>query len=162
MARPRDPQLPLFFARPRKRRGGLEEHACEDLLARLRADAARVVERFKIKQPYRIEPDRPDARSRYGLCHDDGLILVRLVNVRTGRPLKYSALIDTVVHELAHLRYMDHGQRWESLYDRMLAWARAEGIYEPRPPSPPKPEPPPKPQAPAQLALFLTRIRHRP
>jgi hypothetical protein len=155
MPRRKDPQLPFRFARPGRRRGGLDEEACEELLGRLRADAARVAERFKIRKPFRLDADRPDARSRYGICHDDGLILVRLVNVRTGKPLKYSALVDTVVHELSHLRYMDHGQRWESLYDRMLAWARAEGIYEPRPVAPPWPPSQPEPEARPSPQLVL-------
>jgi hypothetical protein len=61
-----------------------------------------------------------------------------------------------VVHELAHLRHMDHGPRWEALYDRMLAWCRREGIYAPQPRRSPvsaisaaRP-----PRQPAQLALF--------
>jgi hypothetical protein len=97
----------------------------------LRRDAARVAEHFRLPS-FDLDADRPDTGDRYGLCHDDGRIRVRLVNVATGRPLKYSALIDTVVHELAHLRHMDHGPAWETLYQRMLAWCRAEGIYRPR------------------------------
>jgi hypothetical protein len=100
-------------------------------MERLRTDAHRVAARFHLPQ-FDLDADRASAHERYGLCYDDGRIRVRLVHATTGRPLKYSALVDTVVHELAHLRYMDHGARWQSLYERMLAWCRDEGIYAPR------------------------------
>jgi hypothetical protein len=122
----------MTFARPRARRGGLELDEYRVLVERLRADAVRVAERFALP-PFQLDADRPDARDRYGVCFADGRIRVRLVHVRTGRPLKYSALIDTVVHELAHLRHLDHGPRWEALYERMLAWCRREGVYAPTP-----------------------------
>jgi hypothetical protein len=126
-----DPQLCLDFARPKRSKGGLEIDSYQELVQRLRSDAHRVAERFKLPG-FDLDSDRPNSRTRYGICFSDGRIRVRLVNVRTGHTLKYSALIDTVVHELAHLRYMNHGPRWESLYQRMLKWAREQGIYEPR------------------------------
>jgi len=135
MARRSDPQLPLAFARPKRRKGGLELDHYQDMVARLRSDAARVAERFKLPA-FELDADRPDSKSRYGICFSDGRIRVRLVHVRTGHPLRYSALIDTVVHELAHLRHMNHGPRWEALYNRMLEWCRSQGIYQPRSPAP--------------------------
>lgn len=125
----RDPQLRLAFL-PRGRKGGLDVDLYDRLMTQLRDDAQRIAARFRLPK-YELDADRAEARERYGLCYSDGRIRVRLVHVRTGRMLKYSALIDTVVHELAHLRHMNHGPRWEALYRRMLAWARAEGIYEP-------------------------------
>lgn len=158
-----EPQLRFDFARPKKKRGGLEIDRYEELLGRLRADAERVAERFKLPA-FELDADRPDSRTRYGICHSDGRIRVRLVNVRTGQMLKYSAMIDTVVHELAHLRYMNHGPRWESLYERMLAWARAHDIYEPRPVASSamtesKPIEPPK--LPEQIPLFSRHGRQK-
>ena len=157
VARRADPQLPLSFARPRPRKGGLELADYSDLVERLRRDARRVAERFGLP-PFELDADRPDSHDRYGICFDDGRIRVRLVHARTGRPLKYSALVDTVVHELAHLRYMDHGPRWDALYQRMLAWCRQRGVYQPRelraPGTPSPAQPSPEPQ---QLALFAAR-----
>lgn len=141
-----DAQLPLSFARTRKKKGGLSLESYRALVERLRADAALVAERFKLP-PYDLDADRPDAHDRYGVCFADGRIRVRLIHARTGRPLRYSALIDTVVHELAHLRYMDHGPLWEALYEKMLAWCRTQGIYAPQQ----RREPPVKP---TQLGLF--------
>jgi hypothetical protein len=146
------PQLPLSFARPQKKKGGLVIEDYRELVERLRADAARVAEQFNLPA-YELDADRPGAHDRYGVCFDDGRIRVRLIHARTGRPLRYSALIDTVVHELAHLRHMNHGPRWEALYEKMLAWCRKKGIYAPQPRrSVPRSAPPP-PQ-PAQLVLF--------
>ena len=143
---PRGAQLALSFARPPKKKGGLSLKSYRELVERLRADAARVAGQFKLP-PYELDADRPDAHDRYGLCFADGRIRVRLIHARTGRPLRYSALLDTVVHELAHLRHMNHGPRWEALYEKMLAWCRAQGIYTPQR----RREPPMKP---AQLGLF--------
>jgi hypothetical protein len=133
MLRRSEPQLCLAFARPQPSRGGLEVDQYCELIGRLRQDASRIATRFDLPQ-FNLDADRAEAADRYGLCWEDGRIRVRLVNVRTGRPLKYSALIDTVVHELAHLRYLDHGPKWELLYHRMLEWCRREGLYAPRKP----------------------------
>jgi len=156
MERGSAPQLPMSFARPRKKKGGLVIDDYVELVDRLRADATRVAEHFKLRS-FELDADRPDAHDRYGLCHDDGRIRVRLVHARTGRPLRYSALIDTLVHELAHLRHMNHGPRWEALYEKMLAWCRREGIYAPQPrrrTTTAAVSAAPQPRQPAQLALF--------
>jgi hypothetical protein len=137
----REPQLSFAFARSRRKKGGLLLDEYHDLVRRLRRDAARVSRRFGLPT-YELDADRPDSHDRYGICSEDGRIRVRFVHARTGRPLKYSALIDTVVHELAHLRYMDHGPRWEALYRRMLEWCRRAGIYRPGQPEPGQSAPP--------------------
>ena len=59
------------------------------------------------------------------------LIKIRLRHATTGRPLKYSSLVNTLCHELAHLRHFDHGLRFRAFYQELLAFARAEGIYRP-------------------------------
>jgi len=155
MARRSDPQLRFGFARPPRRRAGLEVDAYRQLLGRLRRDAVRVAKHFRLPE-FELDADRPDQTDRFGICSDDGRIRLRFVNARTGRPLKYSALIDTVVHELAHLRYLDHGPRWEALYRRMLEWCRRESIYRPRQVSDRPSAPPPSsvPPGPRQLSLF--------
>ena len=147
---PRNPQLEMPLARPPRKRGGLPRDVCSALLDDLRRDAMRVAERFELP-PFVLDADRPGATDRYGICHDDGRILVRLCHATTGRPLRYSALVDTVVHELAHLRHRDHGPRWEALYQRMLEWCRQEGLYRPRPVTPSRG---PAPPAARQLALL--------
>ena len=149
------PQLSLSFVRAAKKKGGLVLDDYRALVERLRTDAARVAKQFNLPA-YELDADRPDAHDRYGVCFQDGRIRVRLIHARTGRPLRYSALIDTVIHELAHLRHMNHGPHWEALYEKMLAWARQQGIYTPqlRRTVPPLEPTEMAPQQPAQLGLF--------
>jgi hypothetical protein len=80
-----------------------------------------------------LEAEQPDITEWYGVCYEDGVIRIRLRHARTRRLLKESSLVDTLCHELAHLRYLDHGSRWEKLYRRILERARVSGIYRPGP-----------------------------
>lgn len=103
-----------------------------ELMQRLHCDAHRLCVAFSLR--YRtLEAERAGVRSRYGACFSDGTIKIRLYHATTGRPLKYSSLIDTLCHELAHLRHFNHGARFRDLYQRILAHARREGIYRPAP-----------------------------
>jgi hypothetical protein len=100
------------------------------LMRRLRGDAARIAARFGLR--YRaIEAERPSVRDHYGVCFSDGTIRIRLRHASTGRPLKYSSLVATLCHELAHLKHFDHGLRFRAFNQRLLDWARGEGIYRP-------------------------------
>lgn len=139
-----------------------------ELILHLERDARRIASVFGLR--YRaIEPERPHVRRRLGVCYADGTIRIRLLHARTRRPLKYSSLVDTLCHELAHLRHFNHGRRFQALYQRILEHARREGIYRPgsvpepgwsAPPGLPERGVPSAPlpvrpvQAPQQLALF--------
>jgi hypothetical protein len=131
------------------------------LIAQLESDAARIAAAFGLR--YRtIEPERPQVRRRLGVCYRDGTIRIRLAHALTGRPLKYSSLVDTLCHELAHLRHFNHGRRFQALYRRILEHARRIGIYRPgadevahaQPPAPPRR---PALRAPAPVAIEATR-----
>ncbi|MFQ5512898.1 MAG: Wss1p-related putative metallopeptidase [Myxococcota bacterium] len=127
------------------------------VLEHLRRDAFRLATRFAL--PLRsLEAESPRVRRRYGICYEDGSIRIRLRHVRTGKLLRYSALVDTLCHELAHLRHFDHGPRFQVFYRGLLGYARRAGIYRPRPrPAPPAPAArPAQPQSarPVQLELF--------
>jgi hypothetical protein len=134
-----------------------------ELMARLNRDATLIAAHFGLR--YRvIEPESPRVRRRYGVCYRDGTIRIRLAHVVTGRPLRYSSLVATLCHELAHLRHFDHGARFRGLEQRIREWARGAGLYRPNtereastraPAPPPRLAPRPAPaQPPRQLTLF--------
>ena len=125
-----------------------------ELVEQLNRDATLIAARFNLR--YRaVEADRANATSRYGICYSDGTIRIRLRHATTGRPLKYSSLVNTLCHELAHLRHFNHGPPFKDFYLRILAYARDVGIYQPRRPrraaGPPAVAPHARP-APAQPA----------
>jgi hypothetical protein len=136
------------------------------LIARLNRDAERIAQRFELR--YRaVEAERVGVNGHYGICYSDGLIRIRLVHARTGRALKYSSLVNTLCHELAHLRHFNHGPKFRAFYLALLEFARRGGIYRPggpqatpRTPTPrsrgPKRRNPPAqaPAGPQQLDLF--------
>jgi len=80
-----------------------------------------------------IEPERDGETRHYGICYADGLIRIRLRHAVSDRLLKESSLVDTLCHELAHLRHMDHGERFRRLHWRILEEARSRGFYRPGP-----------------------------
>jgi len=133
-----------------------------ELMALLSRDAAVIATRFGLR--YRvIEAESPRVKRRYGVCFRDGTIRIRLAHVVTGKPLRYSSLVATLCHELAHLRHFNHGVRFRRFNQHLLEWARQAGIYRPhaepspRPSRPPPPlgsRPTPQPAAPRQLTLF--------
>jgi hypothetical protein len=139
------------------------------VIERLRRDAGFLAGRFRL-QLRAIDAEGPRVKRRYGICYEDGSIRIRLRHVRSGQLLRYSALIDTLCHELAHLRHFNHGPNFHMLYRHILAYARRSGIYRPsQRPVPPReplvpehravtpassPPRPPPPRGPIQLELF--------
>jgi hypothetical protein len=41
--------------------------------------------------------------------------------------------VNTLCHELAHLRHFNHGPRFRAFYFAILEYARSQGIYRPGP-----------------------------
>jgi hypothetical protein len=127
------------------------------LITRLGRDAERLAARFELRYQA-IEAERPNVRRRYGVCYADGVIKIRLRHALNGRPLKYSSLVNTLCHELAHLRHFNHGERFKAFYLRILEYARTAGIYRPGPA--PQDAPPPTPASLAlRAAINPTRAR---
>jgi hypothetical protein len=104
-------------------------HDENSLLEQLRRDAKAIAEPFSL-QFTRIGKTRCDARI-YGCCDSDGHIRLRLRSRATGDFLKYSSLLATLCHELAHLRHFDHGSDFTRLYRRLVRFAREIGLYRP-------------------------------
>jgi hypothetical protein len=100
-------------------------------MERLNRDGGRIAAQFGLR--FRaILPERPGVVGHYGICYEDGLIKIRLQHATRGTPLKYSSLLNTLCHELAHLRHFHHGETFRRFYYELLEWARREGIYRPR------------------------------
>jgi len=108
----------------------MERATVRRLIESLNRDAERLARRFGLRFKS-IAAERANVKSRYGVCSADGEIKIRLRHAVTGRPLKYSSLVNTLCHELAHLRHFNHGLRFRSLYLQILEYARAQGIYRP-------------------------------
>jgi hypothetical protein len=109
----------------------MDESSAQGLMQRLNADAQRIARRFGLRYK-EIAAERANVKRRYGVCFADGSIRIRLRHTLTGRSLKYSSLVNTLCHELAHLRHFNHGLRFRAFYRELLEFARREGIYQPR------------------------------
>ena len=148
-----------FGARMGKLPFQMDRRTRRELLERLRADADRICAEFGLRYQV-IEAERANVKSRYGICYSDGTIRVRLNHATTRQPLKYSSLVNTLCHELAHLKHFDHSPRFQAFYQRILHWARRQGIYRPgrpasaSPQAPPAKRPEPRAKGPEQLSLF--------
>lgn len=99
-------------------------------MRQLERDARAIAGRFGLRFA-ELEPERTGVRRRYGVCYADGRIKIRLRHAVTGQPLRYSSLVNTLCHELAHLRYFNHGERFRIFYRQVLEYARSCGIYRP-------------------------------
>lgn len=128
-------------------------------MERLNRDAAVIAARFGLR--YRsIQAEAAKVKRRYGICYSDGTIRIRLRHAATGKALKYSSLISTLCHELAHLKHFDHGYGFQSFYAAILEYARDQGIYRPSrrtaaaPISPGDAVADPAARLPRQLSLF--------
>ena len=108
----------------------MDRRTARDLVDRLNRDAERIARRFDLKYES-IGAERANVKNRYGVCTSDGGIKIRLRHSITGAALKYSSLVNTLCHELAHLRHFNHGVRFKAFYLQLLEFARAEGIYLP-------------------------------
>ncbi len=105
----------------------------DELLRRLRADGQLLAGSYGL--PLRsIGKTRRDARL-YGTCDADGRIRIRLRSRTTGGFLRYSSLVATLCHELAHLRHFHHGPSFVRFYRELLEAARARGLYRPASPA---------------------------
>ena len=135
------------LARRPVRRPTRHEQRCDEdeaMLRKLQSWGAELAGIFGLN--YRsLNREREGVLGHYGICYEDGSIRIRLRHAKTDRLLKESSLVDTLCHELAHLKYLDHSVRFRRFYRRILDRARELGYYRPGPVGR---------QRPTQLSLF--------
>lgn len=102
------------------------------MVAKLRAMAVELAAHFDLRYAA-IDAEVEGVVAHYGICYADGRIRIRLRHAKTGRLLKESSLVDTLCHELAHLRHFDHSVRFRRFHERVLGEARRRGWYRPTP-----------------------------
>ena len=101
-------------------------------LEHLRTMAGKLAARFGLRYAT-VDAEAEGVVRHYGICYADGSIRIRLRHATTGRLLKESSLVDTLCHELAHLRHFDHSLRFRRFHEKVLAEARRLGWYKPGP-----------------------------
>ncbi len=121
---------PSFAGGPATR---LDEDAAA--LETLRTMAARLAAHFALRFTS-VDAEADGVVEHYGICYADGRIRIRLRHAKTGRLLKESSLVDTLCHELAHLKHFDHSPRFRRFHESVLTEARRRGWYKPGPAKP--------------------------
>jgi predicted metal-dependent hydrolase len=116
----------------RTRRAETRAEEDSDILEKLRHYAVELSAHFNLTYST-IEAEIDGVVEHYGICYADGRIRIRLRHATTGRLLKESSLVDTLCHELAHLKHFDHSPRFRRYYERVLGEARRRGWYKPGP-----------------------------
>jgi len=94
------------------------------LLQVIRALAKKVSRQFSLKS-YKIDlfdHNDPERKLSYGLCYPDGHIYIDLHNRRSRKYGRLESIIDTVVHELAHLKYPNHSRQFWASHKKMKQW----------------------------------------
>ena len=103
-----------------------------EALEKLRTMAEKLAALFGLRFAS-VDAEADGVVQHYGICYADGRIRIRLRHAKTGRLLKESSLVDTLCHELAHLKHFDHSPRFRSFYEKILAEARRRRWYRPGP-----------------------------
>jgi WLM domain len=107
------------------------------LLLHLKAALEPMLMAENVPLAYVIKPGTRLRRS-YGRCIWRGegqlpLIVVRCTaDADRGRWRRVGAIMGTLLHEVAHLRYRSHGPRFWSLHRRLVDRAVQAGLYDPR------------------------------
>jgi len=65
----------------------------------------------------------------FGRCYSDGSIFIT-VRWKNGKQVLPYSLLDTMAHELAHLRYFSHSPRWMRLHATLLQAMVRGHVYQ--------------------------------
>lgn len=135
VARPTaEARLKRLARRPGRAPTAREAREDEDrlMMDRLRQWGRELASQFGLRWAA-IDPEHDGVTGHYGICYADGVIRIRLRHAKTGRLLKESSLVDTLCHELGHLKHFDHSPRFWRYYRLILDEARKRGYYRPGP-----------------------------
>ena len=75
-----------------------------------------------------FDPDDPDKRENCGVCYIDGTIVLNLRKGEFGKFESVDELIDTVIHEVAHLKHQGHGKKFWAFHRKMKKWFKANYV----------------------------------
>ena len=105
------------------------------LLAELRAALETILVLERVPLDFGLKPGLR-LRRAYGRCVWRGgappLISVRCTaDGDRSRWRRHGAIVGTLLHELAHVRYRSHGPRFWALHRRLVDRAAAAGVYDP-------------------------------
>jgi hypothetical protein len=106
------------------------------LLAELRAALEPVILAENVSPAFVVQPGLR-LRQTYGRCVWTGAGQPPVISVRCTvdgdrtRWRRVGAIVGTLLHELAHVRYRSHGPRFWGLHRRLVDRAVAAGVYEP-------------------------------
>ena len=106
------------------------------MLAQLRAMLEPVLIRESLLLEFHLVPGLRLKRA-YGRCTWRSSSPMALISIRCtadgdrGRWRRVGAIVGTLLHELAHLRYRSHGPRFWALHRRLVDRAATTGVYDP-------------------------------
>lgn len=104
----------------------MRDHSFLDyrLLTLVRSCAKKVAAHFKLR--YRridlFPIDDPDRKLCRGMCYPDGFIYVNLRHKRSRKFDPIESAIDTVIHELTHLKHDLHNKDFWATHTKMKRW----------------------------------------
>lgn len=107
------------------------------MLAALRAEVEPILLRERLPTDFVLRPGLR-LRRAYGQCRWRAEALAPIITVRCTadgdrtRWRRLGAILGTLLHELAHLRYRSHGPRFWALHRRLADRAFVAGVYDPR------------------------------
>jgi hypothetical protein len=106
------------------------------LLVRIRADLEPLIVAENLPMDFVLQPGTR-LRRAYGRCAWTAASRVPLISIRCTadddrrRWRRPGAIVGTLLHELAHLKYRSHGPRFWALHRRLVDRAAAASLYDP-------------------------------
>jgi hypothetical protein len=106
------------------------------LLNKLRAELEPLIVAENVPTEFVLQPGTR-LRRAYGRCAWTAGSQVPLISIRCTadddrrRWRRRGAIVGTLLHELAHLKYRSHGPRFWALHRRLVDRAAAGGVYDP-------------------------------